>query len=68
MPYADLTAAVQSGAGEGLYLPNDSHWNAAGHRLVAERLVEFIRHDLDGEARDSTVAPTPRFNAEEAGR
>jgi hypothetical protein len=47
--YVDLTAAVQDGGGEKLYLPNDSHWNADGHRLVAERLLEFIRRDLNGE-------------------
>ena len=28
-------------AGERLYLENDSHWNAAGNRLAAERLAEL---------------------------
>jgi hypothetical protein len=48
VPYADLTATIQDGGGEKLYLPNDSHWNADGHGLVAERLLEFIRRDLNG--------------------
>ncbi len=48
VPYLDLTAAIQDGGGERLYIPNDSHWNADGHRLVAVRLLEFIRHDLAG--------------------
>ena len=46
VPYLDLTDAIRDGGGERLYLPNDSHWNADGHRLVAERLLDFLRRDL----------------------
>ena len=46
VPYLDLTTAVQHGGSERLYIPNDSHWNADGHRLVGERLLEFIHRDL----------------------
>jgi hypothetical protein len=37
IPYVSVTTAMRraAAAGEVLYAPEDSHWNAAGHRLVA---------------------------------
>ena len=52
LPFLDLTepfrAATQSllaadPRAEGLYLFGDSHWNAAGHQLAAERIAEWLR-------------------------
>jgi lysophospholipase L1-like esterase len=31
------------GAGESVYLPDDVHWNAAGHRVVAAAVAERLR-------------------------
>jgi lysophospholipase L1-like esterase len=30
-------------AGESVYLPDDVHWNAAGHRVVAAAVAERLR-------------------------
>jgi hypothetical protein len=40
-PFLDLTDALHPGAAR-YYLPRDPHWNAAGHRRVAETLRPFI--------------------------
>lgn len=66
LPYLDMTGAVQDGGGERLYLPNDSHWNADGHRLVAERLLEFVRRDLMGH-RGASVSVRKRTPTVTAG-
>jgi len=41
--YVSVTAAMQAAAAAGdvVYAPEDSHWNAAGHRLVA-RLIRDV--------------------------
>jgi hypothetical protein len=41
----DLTPPMRAAAAEGrlLYAPEDSHWNAAGQRFVAERIREAWR-------------------------
>src|SRR5882762_3851813 len=40
----DLTGPMQAAAGRGeiLYAPEDSHWNAEGHRFVAELLARSL--------------------------
>lgn len=40
-PYPELAASEESGVV--VYNPTDMHWNAAGHRLAAERLAAVIR-------------------------
>ncbi len=36
-------------AGKVLYAPEDSHWNAEGHRFVAELVhEEWLRHVMAG--------------------
>jgi hypothetical protein len=55
----DLTPPMRVAAGQGrlLYAPEDSHWNAAGHRFVAERVREAWRR-LDPDATvETTRAP-----------
>jgi hypothetical protein len=42
VPFLDLTEAVLGGGGSALYLENDSHFNAAGHQLVASELATFL--------------------------
>lgn len=51
----DLLPVFQERAkGERLYVPRDTHWNRAGHRLAAERLAAHL------EARTATTAgPAP---------
>lgn len=41
LPLLDLTGPMREAAGRGeiLYAPEDSHWNAAGHRFVADLLA-----------------------------
>jgi hypothetical protein len=37
-----LPAFRERGAGERLYVPRDTHWNRAGHRLAAEQLQAYL--------------------------
>lgn len=39
-----LRQAVESGELD-VYLPNDTHWSAAGHRIVAEAVLDYIRNE-----------------------
>ena len=45
--FLDLTPRFQADArdGELLYLPDDMHWSAEGHRRAAETLAAFLRSD-----------------------
>jgi len=45
VPYIDLTPALQAAAGSGkpVYLPDDMHWSAQGHGVVAEEIAKFVR-------------------------
>ena len=42
--YLDLTPALKQSAarGELVYFPDDGHWNAEGHKVVAEAVSKFI--------------------------
>jgi hypothetical protein len=44
LPYVDLTPRLQAEASGGalLYLPDDPHWTAEGHRAAAEVLAEYF--------------------------
>lgn len=48
--FVDLTPPMRAAAAEGrlLYAPEDSHWNAAGHRFVAEQVREAWRRTRAG--------------------
>jgi hypothetical protein len=48
-----LPAFRERGRTERLYVPRDTHWNRAGHRLAAEELAAHLEH---GDAR---TAPRP---------
>ena len=37
-----LRSAIESGTLD-VYLPNDTHWGAAGHRIVADTTIAFLR-------------------------
>ena len=39
--------------GEILYLPDDTHWSASGHRLAAEILASYLDRRRDGPPGDS---------------
>jgi len=43
--YLDLTASLQEAAAQGelVYFPDDGHWNATGHEVVAEAVADFIK-------------------------
>jgi hypothetical protein len=42
VPYVDMTEALAFQGGPALYLPNDAHWNADGHRAAAGILGAFL--------------------------
>ncbi len=42
LAYLDLSDAVHAGGGEALYIPDDAHWNARGHEVVAAALHPFL--------------------------
>lgn len=39
-----LKSAIRNGE-QDVYLPDDTHWGAAGHRITAETLLSFLRRD-----------------------
>jgi hypothetical protein len=43
--FLDLTPVLQAAvdAGRSVYIPDDSHWNAAGHDAAAAALADFLR-------------------------
>ena len=43
--FLDLTPVLEAelGSGRGVYFPDDSHWNAAGHDVAAAALAEFLQ-------------------------
>jgi hypothetical protein len=45
IPFLDATVVLRKavGAGESVYLPDDVHWNAAGHRVVAAAVAERLQ-------------------------
>lgn len=45
LAFLDLTTDLQARltAGDNVYFPDDSHWNAAGHEVGAAALARFIR-------------------------
>lgn len=53
--FTDLTEPIAAAGGPKLYIPNDSHWNAEGHRVVARLLRPFI---LDLARRHGARRPT----------
>jgi hypothetical protein len=40
--FFDLSAPLRAAGMERLYIPNDAHWNPAGHREVAHALQPFV--------------------------
>ena len=42
LPFLDLTAPLRAAGADQVYLPDDSHWNATGHQVVAEALRPFL--------------------------
>lgn len=53
IPYLDLLPVFRQAAGQAdtppLYFRHDQHWTAAGHRLAAETIHDFLLHkDLTG--------------------
>ncbi len=50
LPVLDLSPALRSAAAEGeqLYFTLDGHWTAAGHRMAAEALEDFMAPRLQG--------------------
>ena len=45
IPMLDLTDALQEKAesGTAVYFPDDGHWNATGHEVVARELARFLQ-------------------------
>jgi hypothetical protein len=41
--YLDLTQAIHGAGVENTYIPNNFHWNAAGHRIAAEQLHALLK-------------------------
>lgn len=41
-PFLDLTETLATGRTTAFHIAGDSHWNAAGHRVVAEALRPFV--------------------------
>jgi len=48
--FFDVTPALEAARKDRLYLPNDAHWNAEGHRVVAEALRPFLAGLVPGAA------------------
>jgi hypothetical protein len=42
VPYVDMTEPLAFQGGPALYLPNDAHWNADGHRVASGILGGFL--------------------------
>ncbi len=44
IPFLDLTPALEqnAAAGRAVYFPDDSHWNAAGHKVAAQELEKYL--------------------------
>jgi hypothetical protein len=61
--FLDLTEPVREAGGERLYLAGDAHWNAEGHRAVAEALRPFVAHLVPSESVIDPVAETPTHPA-----
>lgn len=45
IPYLDLTPALKESAASGdlVYFPDDGHWTAKGHEVVAETISNFVK-------------------------
>jgi len=41
-PFIDLTEPLRAAGFDRVYLPDDPHWNAAGHQVVADALRPFL--------------------------
>jgi hypothetical protein len=50
VPFVDLTPALRAAGSAAAYLPNDVHWSAAGHRVVADVLGPWLDAHLMGGA------------------
>jgi hypothetical protein len=48
LPLVDLTADLRAAVerGESIHFDNDHHWNARGHEIAAELLLEPVMHEL----------------------
>ena len=48
IPFRDLTGDLQArlATGTGVYFPDDSHWNAAGHETAADAIADWLRTGL----------------------
>jgi lysophospholipase L1-like esterase len=44
IPFLDLTPELArvAATGQNVYFPDDSHWNARGHQVAADRLARFL--------------------------
>jgi hypothetical protein len=47
-PFLDLTETVHAAGIERCYIPNDTHWNADGHTVVANALRPFVAQQVLG--------------------
>ncbi len=60
VPFRDLTRPLHDAGVETVHIPNNSHWNARGHRIVAEALRELLASDV---LKETQADPAPPANA-----
>jgi hypothetical protein len=47
VPYVDLTTAIHTAGVNSVYIRDNWHWNAHGHRIAAEELSKLLRRELN---------------------
>lgn len=49
VPFADLTASMQRGGGDKVFIEDNWHWNGLGHRVAAGELRSLLRRQVKRE-------------------
>jgi hypothetical protein len=53
VPYRDLTDVIQKAGIDNVYIADNWHWNAAGHRVAAQQLKDLLQEVLNPTSQSS---------------